>query len=95
MSLERLLDDIRACRICIESPDGAPLPHDPRPVIQASGTARICIVGQAPGNLVNQTGVPFNDPSGDRLREWMGVAGNYSDSLHVALSEYDKGNTDG
>ncbi len=72
-SLGPLLKEIRACRICIDAPDRAALPHDPRPVLQASRRARIAIFGQAPGNLVHQTGVPFNDPSGDRLREWMGV----------------------
>ncbi len=72
-SLAPLLKEIRACRICIDAPDRAPLPHDPRPVLQASRSARIAVFGQAPGNLVHQTGVPFNDPSGDRLRDWMGV----------------------
>lgn len=49
------------------------LPHEPRPVLRVSPTARLLLASQAPGNLVNQTGVPFNDPSGDRLRDWMGV----------------------
>lgn len=65
-SLDRLLADIRSCHQC-------DLPHAPRPVLQASFEARICIAGQAPGTRVHKTGLPFNDPSGDRLRDWMGV----------------------
>lgn len=72
--LAAVLRDIRACRICADAPDKSPLPHDPRPVLQASKDARLAVFGQAPGNLVHQTGVPFNDPSGDRLREWLGLA---------------------
>ena len=49
------------------------LPHEPRPVVQASRSARLAIFGQAPGNLVHQTGKPFNDPSGERLRDWLGL----------------------
>jgi uracil-DNA glycosylase len=71
--LAPLLKDIRACRICVEAPVAAPLPHEPRPVLQASKSARLAVFGQAPGNLVHRTGKPFNDPSGDRLRDWMGV----------------------
>ncbi|MEM8813407.1 MAG: uracil-DNA glycosylase family protein [Pseudomonadota bacterium] len=72
-SLDELSAAIAACRVCVEQPDGAPLPHKPRPVAYLSQTARICICGQAPGNKVHQSGVPFSDPSGDRLRDWMGV----------------------
>ncbi len=71
--LDRLTADIRACRFCIETPQRGPLPHAPRPVLRVSATARLLIASQAPGNLVNQTGIPFNDPSGNRLRDWMGV----------------------
>jgi len=71
--LDRLVSDIRACRVCIESPRNKPLPHEPRPVLRVSRTARICIVGQAPGTRVHASGTPFTDPSGDRLRDWMGV----------------------
>jgi uracil-DNA glycosylase len=66
--LARLLKEIRACRICEKH-----LSHGPRPVIHASMRARICIVAQAPGIRVHETGISFNDPSGDRLREWMGI----------------------
>ena len=65
--------EIRACRICVDRPEGKPLPHAPRPVVVPSATARILIVGQAPGTRVHESGRPFTDRSGDRLREWMGV----------------------
>ncbi len=71
--LARLLDEVRACRACVEAPKGTVLPHQPRPVVQASASARLCIAGQAPGTRVQATGIPFNDPSGDRLRDWLGV----------------------
>lgn len=71
----RLSADIAACRICRDAPaDGAnPLPHEPRPVAVLSETAKILIAGQAPGLRVHETGLPFNDPSGNRLRDWLGV----------------------
>lgn len=72
--LGRLLAQVRACRICRDRPSGPPLPHEPRPVVVASSTARILVAGQAPGTRVHATGLPFNDRSGDRLREWMGVS---------------------
>jgi uracil-DNA glycosylase len=71
--LDRLTAEIRACRLCIESPLGRALPHEPRPVFRVSETARICVAGQAPGTRVHASGTPFTDPSGDRLRAWMGV----------------------
>jgi uracil-DNA glycosylase len=71
--LDRLAAHIRSCRICVESPLKTPLPHEPHPVLRVSRTARICIVGQAPGTRVHASGTPFTDPSGDRLRDWMGV----------------------
>jgi uracil-DNA glycosylase len=71
--LDRLVADIRACRLCIDEPVGRPLPHEPRPIVRASSTARICLIGQAPGTRVHASGMPFTDPSGDRLRDWMGV----------------------
>jgi uracil-DNA glycosylase len=70
--LDRLKKDISACRVCANV-----LPADvvggPRPVVQLSARARLCIVGQAPGARVHASGIPFNDPSGDRLRDWMGI----------------------
>jgi uracil-DNA glycosylase len=65
---QQLLSDIRNCTICREF-----LPLGPKPVLQFSAEARILIAGQAPGLKVYETGVPFNDASGDRLRDWMGV----------------------
>lgn len=73
-TLNRLFKDIRACRICRDAPLKAPLPHEPNPVIQGTSTARICIAGQAPGLRVHETSIPFNDPSGVRLRDWLGVS---------------------
>ncbi|MEL6921391.1 MAG: uracil-DNA glycosylase family protein [Pseudomonadota bacterium] len=72
-TLEALVSNIRACRICIDDPATTPLPHAPRPVVVPSISARICIAGQAPGTRVHKSGRPFTDPSGDRLRKWMGV----------------------
>lgn len=63
-----LVAQVRQCRICEHH-----LPVEPRPVIQISESARLLVVGQAPGRRVHDTGLPFNDPSGDRLRDWMGV----------------------
>lgn len=71
--LDRLLCNIRACRTCVESPEGKPLPHEPRPVLRVSPTARIAVCSQAPGTRVHASGIPFTDSSGDRLRDWMGV----------------------
>ncbi len=69
------MEAIAACRICRDQPrTGAPaLPHEPRPVAVLSTTARILIAGQAPGLKVHESGIPFNDPSGNRLRDWLGV----------------------
>lgn len=71
--LARLLARIRACRVCVERPAGAPLPHEPRPVLHVRSSARIAVFGQAPGARVHASGVSFTDPSGDRLRAWMAV----------------------
>jgi len=67
-SFDALMARIRACRIC-----EAFLPLGPRPVLQASPRSRLLIVSQAPGRKVHETGIPFNDPSGDRLRDWLGI----------------------
>lgn len=72
-TLTALIGAIGACRICVERPDGPVLPHEPRPVLRVSATARLLIAGQAPGLRVHRSGLPFDDPSGDRLRAWMGV----------------------
>ena len=73
MGFDDVLERIRSCRICIERPSGTPLPHEPRPVLQPGREARILIAGQAPGVRVHASGRPFTDPSGVRLREWLGV----------------------
>lgn len=62
-----LHEEIAACRICEKH-------IDPRPVVQFSSTARLLIIGQAPGSKVHQSGVPWDDASGDRLREWTGLS---------------------
>ena len=72
-SLDRLLKEIRACRKCMDNPAGEALPHKPRPVVVASKDAEILIAGQAPGTRVHASGITFDDPSGDRLRNWLGV----------------------
>ena len=66
--LEKLLQEVRNCRAC-----EAHLPLGPRPILQMSGSARILIVGQAPGIAVHRSGIPWNDPSGKTLRAWMGI----------------------
>ncbi len=68
-----LRQEIAQCRICIDNPDKTPLPHEPRPVAVLSQNAKVLIVGQAPGTRVHASGRPFTDPSGDRLRDWMGI----------------------
>lgn len=68
VALDTVLAEARACRLC-----AAHLPLGPRPVLRASATARLLIVGQAPGTRVHETGIPWNDPSGDRLRRWLAL----------------------
>ncbi|WP_304177587.1 uracil-DNA glycosylase family protein [Phenylobacterium aquaticum] len=68
MSLDAILSDIAACRAC-----AGDLPHTPRPVVMVKRETRILICGQAPGRRVHESGLPFTDPSGDRLRAWMGI----------------------
>lgn len=80
-SLSHLLREIRACRIC-----EARLPLGPRPVVQVAATSRLLIVSQAPGCKVHETGIPFNDPSGDRLRDWLGVdRATFYDARRIAI----------
>jgi uracil-DNA glycosylase len=66
VSLQGVADEARACTLCAAS-----LPLGPRPVLRVSTSARIVIIGQAPGTKVHETGIPWNDPSGDRLRDWL------------------------
>ncbi len=78
---------LRACRICRDAPlYGPPLPQEPRPIVQGSGTARLCIASQAPGTRANRTGKPFTDPSGVRLRAWLGLdEAAFYDAARVAI----------
>lgn len=65
---------VRACRLCRDEPGAAaPLPHEPRPIFQGSAGARLLIASQAPGNRAHRSGRPFQDPSGIRLRDWLGL----------------------
>jgi uracil-DNA glycosylase len=68
VNLHNLLHEISACRAC-----AGDFPHEPRPVVRVSRATRILISGQAPGRRVHESGLPFDDPSGDRLRGWMGI----------------------
>jgi uracil-DNA glycosylase len=68
VTLDAVLADIRACRACAHE-----LPHEPRPVVRVGSGTRLLICGQAPGRRVHESGLPFDDPSGDRLRAWLGV----------------------
>ena len=80
-SLNDLLTEIRACTICAEH-----LPHGPRPIVQASTSSRVVIIGQAPGRKVHESGVPWDDPSGRTLRAWLGVTDDeFYDASNVAL----------
>lgn len=80
-TLETLLHAVRGCRAC-----EAQLPLGPRPVLQAGETARILVVGQAPGVRAHTTGIPWNDPSGERLRAWMGIDRNlFYDESRIAI----------
>lgn len=80
-ALDALLAEIRACRIC-----AAQLPLGPRPVLQAAASSRLLIVGQAPGRKVHDSGVPFDDVSGQRLRDWLGIdTETFYDAGRVAI----------
>lgn len=80
-TLDSLLVKVRACRACADV-----LPLSPRPVVQLSATARILIASQAPGTKVHESGIPFSDASGDRLREWMGVSDDiFYDERRIAI----------
>lgn len=80
-SFERLLARVRACRHCESE-----LPLGPRPVLAARPSATILLAGQAPGTRVHETGIPWNDPSGEKLREWMQVdRGPFYDPGRIAI----------
>ena len=76
-----LLTNIRHCDLCTHH-----LPLGPRPVVRASATARLLIIGQAPGTKVHASGIPWDDASGQRLRQWLGVSNNvFYDESKVAI----------
>jgi uracil-DNA glycosylase len=80
-TLQRLLEDVRACRLCEPH-----LPLGPRPILRAAASARLLIVGQAPGTRVHETGIPWNDPSGELLREWLAVdRDTFYDESRIAI----------
>src|SRR6187397_3048806 len=80
-SLDQLLGQIRACRACERD-----LPYVPRPILRATVTARLLIVGQAPGVRAHQSGIPWDDSSGERLREWMNVdRESFYDERRIAI----------
>jgi len=80
-SLASLLAEVRGCTLCAEH-----LPLGPRPVVQVHSSARILVAGQAPGRKVHETGVPFDDASGDRLRTWLGVSREtFYDARQIAI----------
>lgn len=80
-TFQALLNEVRSCSICAEH-----LPLGPRPVLQMHPDARILLVGQAPGRKVHESGIPFADASGDRLREWLGVSReSFYNPLNIAI----------
>lgn len=80
-SLDQLVERIRACRLC-----EAHLPLGPRPVLRVAETARLLIIGQAPGTKVHESGIPWNDRSGDRLRQWLGLEREvFYDATRIAI----------
>lgn len=80
-AFEELVEEVRHCRRCADV-----LPLGPRPIFQMSPTARILIASQAPGTKAHASGVPFSDPSGDRLREWMGISSDdFYDAGRIAI----------
>jgi len=81
MSFQTLCEEIQSCTLC-----ESVLPMGTNPVFRASPTAKILIAGQAPGIRVHNTSIPFNDPSGDRLRQWMGVSKEtFYDPARIAI----------
>ncbi len=80
-ALPGLLTEVRACTRCAQH-----LPLGPRPVVQLQASARLLVAGQAPGRKVHETGLPFNDASGDRLRDWLGISrATFYDARQVAI----------
>jgi uracil-DNA glycosylase len=79
-NVDHLLSQVRSCQVC----DGLPL--GPKPILQLSASAKILIAGQAPGRITHHKGIPFDDPSGNRLREWLGVSKDeFYDASKIAI----------
>jgi uracil-DNA glycosylase len=79
--LEQLLQQVRSCQLCVNH-----LPLGPKPILRAKSSARLLIVGQAPGIRVHETGIPWNDPSGDRLRQWLSLdRSSFYDDHQIAI----------
>jgi len=80
-TLPALLARVRQCDVCVQH-----LPLGPRPVVRAATSAKLLIVGQAPGTKVHETGIPWNDPSGERLRDWLGLSPEaFYDTSNIAI----------
>ncbi len=80
-ALDATLDEVRGCTLCRQH-----LPLGPRPVLVAQASARLLIVGQAPGTRVHASGIPWDDPSGDRLRSWLGLtSAEFYDARKIAI----------
>ncbi len=80
-SFEQLVKDIRACQICADH-----LPLGPRPIVRGTDDARILIIGQAPGTRVHESGIPWDDKSGERLRQWLNVSPElFYDESRIAI----------
>jgi uracil-DNA glycosylase len=80
LALEPLLHEVRRCRMCTD------LPLGPRPLLQASSTSTILIAGQAPGRRTHNSGIPFDDASGNRLRSWLGIdRETFHDARRIAI----------
>jgi uracil-DNA glycosylase len=79
--LDAVVGRVRACTLCAQH-----LPLGPRPVLRAEATARLLIIGQAPGTRVHESGIPWNDASGERLRAWLGIdAQTFYDAARIAI----------
>lgn len=84
--LNSVFDELSKCRLCAERFAATKTKHEPRPVFRGDPSARILIAGQAPGARVHQSGLPFTDPSGDRLRDWMDVTeAEFYDTARIAI----------
>lgn len=81
MNFQRLLEKVRACRVCEQH-----LPLGPRPIVRMAPTAQLLIIGQAPGTRVHESGIPWDDKSGDRLRDWLDIdKDTFYDETRIAI----------